>query len=157
MQNSKMNIRRAKFEDLNSILALVKELAIYEKAPDAVWADLRDYQQAFRDQVFEAIVGETGNGIIGVCIYYLTWSTWKGRMLYLEDFIVKEAYRRGGFGQKLFEAFMERANELDCTLVKWQVLDWNEPALNFYKRNHATIEKDWWTGKILLKSNPERN
>lgn len=146
-----MRIRIAKYEDLGAILTLVKELAVYEKEPEAVWATLEDYQNAYHDRVFEALVGEIDSQIIGVCLYYLTWSTWKGRMLYLEDFILRHDYRRQGLGRKLFDAFLERARELDCVQVKWQVLDWNLPAINFYEKVGATIEKGWWNGKLILK------
>jgi GNAT superfamily N-acetyltransferase len=84
-------------------------------------------------------------------IYYETFSTWKGRMLYLEDFYVKETARRFGVGQKLFNAFHETAREKDCKITKWQVLDWNIPAVKFYKKNNAIIEKEWWNVKIFLE------
>ena len=80
----------------------------------------------------------------------MTYSTWKGRMFYLEDFVVLEAYRRLGLGQMLFDAFLQEAKDQQCRLVKWQVLDWNEPALRFYRKNNAVIEKEWWNGKIFL-------
>jgi GNAT superfamily N-acetyltransferase len=73
-------------------------------------------------------------------------------MLYLEDFVINQNFRRYGLGQKLFDAFIMRAKELNCTLVKWQVLDWNIPALKFYEKNHAVIEKEWWNGKLILKN-----
>ena len=82
--------------------------------------------------------------------YYLTYSTWKGRMLYLEDFVVLPDYRRFGIGQLLFDALLEVARNKRCKLVKWQVLDWNQPALNFYRKYDAIIEKEWWNGKIFL-------
>lgn len=147
-------IRPAQRRDLDAILNLVRELANYEKEPDAVWATVEDYQQAFEENVFEAIVAEVNEQIVGTCIFYLTWSTWKGKMLYLEDFIVREEYRRVGIGQHLFDAFVERAKTLECTQVKWQVLDWNTPALRFYAKNNATIEKNWWNGKLVLKGKP---
>ena len=145
-----MIIRRAKYEDLETVLDLVKELATYENAPQEVWATLKDYQDAYLNSDFEAMVVEVEENIVGACIYYLTWSTWKGRMLYLEDLIIREAYRRMGLGQKLFDAFLDRARELRCTQVKWQVLDWNNPAIQFYEKNKASIEKEWWNGKIQL-------
>jgi len=142
--------RKAKIKDLASIYNLVVELAIYENEPLAVTATLEDYKKNFSKNVFDAIVAEQDGKIIGTCIYYLTWSTWKGRMLYLEDFVVTEKFRKKGVGQKLFEAFIDEANQLEATLIKWQVLDWNKPAINFYKKNEAIIEKEWWNGKIFL-------
>jgi len=81
----------------------------------------------------------------------MSYSTWKGKMLYLEDFVVKETFRQKGVGQLLFDAYLAVAKEKKAVMVKWQVLDWNEPALNFYERNNAIIEKNWWSGKIFLE------
>ena len=145
-----IEIRKAAIDDMAGILHLVKELAAYEKAPEQVTANLRAYQDAFSKGVFDALVAEVDDRIVGTGIYYLTWSTWKGRMLYLEDLVVHAAERRNGIGQKLFDAFLEEARNLNCVMVKWQVLDWNEPALKFYEGNGATIEKEWWNGKIIF-------
>ncbi len=144
-------VRKAEKKDLEAIYALVKELAVYEKEPEAVTATLKDYQNAFNEGVFEANVALDGKKIIGTTIYYMTYSTWKGKMLYLEDFVVKENYRQKGVGQLLFDAYLATAREKEAVMVKWQVLDWNEPALNFYVRNKAIIEKNWWSGKIFLE------
>jgi GNAT superfamily N-acetyltransferase len=143
-------VRRAKLNDLKAIYDLVVELAIYENEPDAVIATLEDYEENFNAQVFQSVVAELDGKIIGACIYYITWSTWKGRMVYLEDFIVTEAYRKKGVGQLLFDRFLLEAKEMNATMVKWQVLDWNEPAIRFYTKNKATIEKEWWNGKIFF-------
>ena len=145
-----MTIRPATPADLPQVHALVGELAEYERARDEFVATLEDYERDFAAGVFEVIVAEEEGTIAGMTLFYLTYSTWKGRMLYLEDFVVREAYRRSGIGQQLFDAFLGRARELDCRLVKWQVLDWNEPALRFYERNDAIIEKEWWNGKLFL-------
>lgn len=140
-------IRKASEADLSAMYDLVLELAIYEKEPDAVTATLEDYKTNFASNVFDAIVAEENGDVIGTCIYYMTWSTWKGRMVYLEDFVVKESYRGRGVGQKLYDNFLDQAKALDAVMVKWQVLDWNEPAINFYKKNNAIIEKGWWNVK----------
>jgi len=142
-------IRKATNNDLSGILNLVKELATYEKEPEAVTATLKDYEDNFKN-IFEAHVAELDGKIIGTTIYYMTWSTWKGRMLYLEDFVVTEKHRRHGVGQLLFDAFMEEAKNQNVRLVKWQVLDWNEPAVNFYEKNQTIIEKDWWNVKRFV-------
>lgn len=148
-----VHIRLGQADDLPAIHQLVGELAEYEKARDQFIATLEDYQSAFADQVFETLVAEKAGGeIIGMMLYYLTYSTWKGRMMYLEDFVVRKPYRRHGIGQRLFEAFMERSQDVGCTMVKWQVLDWNEPALQFYYKNEAIIEKEWWNGKIFFNN-----
>ncbi len=146
-----ITIRKANKNDLKGIYELVKELAIYEKEPEAVTATLEDYQNDFAEGIFEANVALDGEKIIGTTIYYMSYSTWKGKMLYLEDFVVQESYRQKGVGQLLFDAFLATAREKKAVMVKWQVLDWNEPALNFYGRNNAIIEKNWWSGKIFLE------
>ena len=148
MQN--IVIRKATLEDVPAIYDLVVALAVYENEPDAVTATLDEYKHNFLEKVFHASVAELNNKVVGMALYYLTYSTWKGRMLYLEDFVVFEEYRRMGIGQLLFDAILAAAKEMDCKLLKWQVLDWNEPALNFYKKNQATIEKEWWNGKIIF-------
>lgn len=130
---------------------MVHELAIYEKAADAFVATLADYQRDFDAGIFEVLVAEAGQKPIGMALYYMAYSTWKGRMLYLEDFVVREAYRRQGIGRLLFEAFLGRARENGCRMAKWQVLDWNEPALDFYRKYSAEIETTWWNGKIIFE------
>jgi len=143
-------IRKATKDDLPAIYGLVRELAIYEKSEDALTATLEDYEKDFAEGIFEALVLEENGEIRGMTLYYMTYSTWKGKMLYLEDFCVAERYRRFGYGQQLFDAFVEVAKEKECRLVRWQVLDWNEPAVKFYKKNGATIEDFWWTCKIIF-------
>ncbi len=146
-------IRPAEKKDLPAIHELVAELAAYEKALPEFVASLADYERAFEEQTFRCQVGvdPTTQTVVGMVLYYLTYSTWKGRMLYLEDFVVKESYRGRGVGQQLFQAFLEAARQLDCRLTKWQVLDWNTPAIKFYERQGATIEKDWWTAKLFIE------
>lgn len=146
-----ITIRQANESDLGAILELVKELALYENAPEEVTATLEDYRKNFRKGVFEALVAERNGTVAGMALYFLTWSTWRGRMLYLDDFVVKDTERQQGIGQLLFDALVQKGKDLDCFLLKWQVLDWNEPALKFYEKNDAIIEKEWWNGKIFLK------
>ena len=145
-------IRKAKFDDLEAVLDLVKDLAEFEKSENEVTANLDDYQIGYKNKDFEALVAVVHGKIVATAIYYLTWSTWKGRMMYLEDFIVKDIYRRFGVGQKLFEAFLVEAEKMHCKLAKWQVLDWNTPAIKFYEKNDALIDKDWWNVKIMLEN-----
>ncbi|MEM6397876.1 MAG: GNAT family N-acetyltransferase [Bacteroidota bacterium] len=146
-----MQIRQATREDLPAIHSLVEELAIYEKEPAAFVATLEEYQRDFDSGWFEAIVAESEEvGIIGMAVYYETFSTWKGRMLYLEDFVVTVSHRKSGVGQLLFDRVLEIGRQKSCRLVKWQVLDWNEPALRFYRKNKAEIEAGWWNGKVYL-------
>jgi GNAT superfamily N-acetyltransferase len=146
-----ISIRKATPADIPAIHRLVRELAIYEKAEDQFVATLAQYKRDFAQGVYQALVATAEGKVVGMALYYLAYSTWKGRMLYLEDFVVFEEYRRYGIGQLLFDAFVAEARQEGCRLVKWQVLDWNEPALKFYEKNRAIIEKEWWNGKIFLQ------
>lgn len=145
-----VSIRQAERSDIPGIFALVQELALYEKAPEAVITSVKTYEDDFDAAHFEAFVAEIEGKIVGMALYYMAFSTWKGKMLYLEDFVVQETHRRSGAGQLLFDAFLAKAKEKKCSLVKWQVLDWNEPAIRFYEKNNAIIEQEWWNGKIFL-------
>ena len=146
-----IKIRPATEADIPAIHALVYELAVYEKEPEAVETTPAEYLEDFRNGRFEAQVAEVDGQVAGMALYYMAYSTWRGKMLYLDDFVVNEKYRRHGIGQLLFDAYVTEGRRRGCRLVKWQVLDWNTPALNFYEKNQAIIEKDWWNGKILFK------
>lgn len=138
--------------DLLKILNLVVELAIFENEPKAVTANLKDYQTAYDEGIFDVIVAKKNDEIIGMSLFYMTFSTWKGKMMYLEDFFVMKPYRKLGVGQKLFDAFIDYSKKSGCKLAKWQVLDWNKVGLNFYEKNNAIIEKEWWNGKIIFNT-----
>lgn len=143
-------IRKAHRLDLPHIHALVHELAVYEKAESAFTATLEHYQRDFDEGWFHALVAELDGKVVGMALYYVAYSTWKGRMVYLEDFVVKEEFRSLGLGQQLWDALLDESRLLEARLVKWQVLDWNEPAVRFYKRQEAIIEQEWWNGKLFL-------
>ena len=144
-------LRRGVETDLPQVLGLIQELAAYEKAPEAVTNTL----EAMRHDGFgpEPIYGffvleNDARQIIGLALYYTAYSTWKGRMLYLEDLVVTEAARRGGFGRLLFDAVVAEARATGARRMKWQVLDWNEPAIGFYKKLGANIESEWLNGNL---------
>ena len=145
-----VTVRAAAKADLPAIHALVAELAEYERAPHEFVATLTEYEDDFEAGFFEALVAEHEGEVVGMMVWYRAYSTWKGRMLYLEDFVVRAEWRRRGVGEKLWEALVAKARELDCKLIKWQVLDWNEPAIRFYEKIGAEIEKGWWNGKLFL-------
>lgn len=145
-----MVIRKATKDDLSGIYQLVTDLAIYEKEPNAVKATLQDYQTAYDEDLISAHVAEKDGSLIGMALYYMTFSTWRGHMLHLEDFYVSEQHRSSGTGQKLFDAYIAEAKSRGCKMVKWEVIDWNVKAIKFYERNGATIEKQWWNGKIIF-------
>lgn len=148
-----ITIRPATIDDMPDIHALVRELAVYEKAPEQHSATIQDYKCDFEAGIYESHVAVDTEGAqtVGMILYYMAYSTWRGRMLYLEDFVVTEKYRQYGVGQMLFDTFLDVAKQKNCFLTKWQVLDWNTPAIRFYEKNKAVIEKEWWNGKIFLK------
>ena len=143
-------IQKAERHHVDSIWELVEELAIYENGRHEMTVSKEDYRRFYDEQAFEAIVALKDDEVVGTCIYYDTFSTWKGKMLYLEDFVVKESHRRTGIGDLLFEELMIIAKEKGCALAKWQVLDWNRPALSFYEKKNAIVEKEWWNCKIIF-------
>lgn len=148
--SSHIKVREANIEDISSIYGLVKELAIFENAEHEMTIDIPYYIEEFKKETFSSIVAVKNEEVIGTCIFYVTYSTWKGKCVYLEDFVVKEDLRNKGVGQLLFNAFLAKAKSLNAKLVRWQVLDWNEHAVKFYEKNKATIEKEWWNGKIIF-------
>ena len=146
-----VTIRKAAEGDIPAIHALVRELAEYEKGLHKVTTTPKSYTTDFRNGAFEAFVADVNEGVVGMALYYPVFSTWRGRMLYLEDFIVKEPMRGKGIGARLFEAFIEEAKKQDVALVKWQVLDWNEPGINFYKKYETEFDKEWVDCKIVFR------
>lgn len=150
MDIQSIKIEAARAEDLSTILDFVKQLALYEKEPESVTTNIEEYEKCFKEGIFEAIIAKKGSQAVGMALFYNTFSTWKGKMIYLEDFIVLEEYRRMGIGEKLFDTFISIARKKGAKLVKWQVLDWNTSAVDFYLKKGATIEKNWWNGKIIL-------
>lgn len=150
IMTQQVKIRPATEADIPTIHALVYELAVYEKDPEAVFTTPEEYLEDFRKGLFESHVAEIDGKVVGMILFFMSYSSWKGKMLYLDDFVVNEQYRRYGVGQKLYEDFIEEGRKRGCRLVKWQVLDWNEPAINFYKKNEAIIETGWWNVKKFL-------
>ncbi len=145
-----ITIRPATEADIPTIHALVYELAVYEKEPEAVFTTPEEYLEDFRNGLFESHVAEMDGKVVGMTLFFMMYSSWKGKMLYLDDFVVNEQFRRYGVGQKLYDDFVEEGRRRGCRLVKWQVLDWNEPAIKFYEKNNAIIEKGWWNVKKFL-------
>lgn len=140
-----MNIRTGEKKDLPSVLELVKELATYEKAPHEVINTVTMMEQdGFgSNPIYGLFVAENENGIVGISLYYWRYSTWKGKRLYLEDIIVTEKERGSGIGKLLFDRTMQKALDENCSGMMWQVLEWNEPAINFYKKYGAKLDDEW--------------
>ena len=131
--------------DLLEVMELVKELAIYEKALDQVenTIDMMTRDGFGPNPIFSFLIAESGDQILGMSLCYYRYSTWKGKRLFLEDLIVKEGHRGKGVGKALFEATVEKARRESCTGMMWQVLDWNEPAINFYKKFGTRFDEGW--------------
>ncbi len=145
-----MKIRRALAEDCEQLLELVRELALYERAPDEVTVTLEEFKTAgFSEKpVWWAFVAEENEKIVGFALYYIRYSTWKGCRMYLEDIIVTEEYRGKGIGKLLFDQLIEESKEKKLKGIVWQVLEWNEPAINFYKKYNASFDPEWLNGAI---------
>jgi GNAT superfamily N-acetyltransferase len=147
-----MTIRRGREADLPQVLALIQELAEYERAPQEVTNTLEDMRRdGFGPEpIFKFFVAEqeAGGSIVGIALYYTAYSTWKGRMLYLEDLVVTETARGTGLGKRLFDAVVAEARHTRAQRLKWQVLEWNEPAIGFYKKIGANLDPEWQNGNL---------
>ncbi|MDE0771766.1 MAG: GNAT family N-acetyltransferase [Salibacteraceae bacterium] len=143
-------LRKGTPSDIPELLALIKELAAYEKEPEAVIVTEKLLlEDGFGDNaIFDFLVLEKDGIVAGIALYYTKYSTWKGRCLYLEDIIVKESERMNGFGSMLLKELVSIAEKTGVKRLEWQVLDWNEPAINFYKKHKAIIDGDWLNCKV---------
>ena len=140
-----MNIRKGNPEDMKSVLGLIQELAIFEKEPDAVVLTVDDLvRDGFGEKpLFQVFVAEVENEIVGIALYYYRYSTWKGKTIHLEDLIVKDKMRGTGLGSALYAEIMKQGKRDNVRRIEWNVLDWNTPAVNFYKNSGARILEDW--------------
>ena len=140
-----IKIRKAVREDCPRILELVKELAVYEKAPDEVTVSYQHFEESgFGAQpVWWAFVAEVEGMVQGFALYYIRFSTWKGQRMYLEDLLVTEQMRGKGLGKLLFHELIAEAKRRNLHGIQWQVLEWNEPAINFYKKYEASFDPEW--------------
>jgi GNAT superfamily N-acetyltransferase len=150
-----ISIRQGRAEDVPAAFALIQELALYEKAPHEVENTI---EQMLADgfghhPIYGFLVAESDSQVVGISLYYYRYSTWKGKRLYLEDLIVTESYRGKGIGKLLFNATIAFAHQNSCNGMSWQVLEWNTPAIEFYKKFNAGFDGEWvnctLTGKQL--------
>lgn len=167
-------IRKARKKDLPQILSLIKELAAFEKAPKEVKVTLQELaRDGFgKKKVYDCFIAEqvrsqeigvrrkrksvnseppTQNFILGIALYYIKYSTWKGRCIYLDDIIVTESLRGKGIGKKLFEEVIKVAKKMKVRKLEWQVLNWNEPAINFYKKYSTVFDYEWINCKLVFE------
>ncbi len=135
------------------MLALVKELALYEKAPQEVTVTLAEMEDAGfgPNAVWNAFVAESEGIIVGMALYYTKYSTWKGKCIFLDDIVVTESWRGKGIGKLLFEEVIKVAKEKHARRLEWQVLEWNTPAINFYNKFSAVLDPEWINGKLTYE------
>lgn len=143
-------IRTAEKEDMHEVLSMIKELAVYEKAPTAVEISVADLQRdGFgADKQFICFLAEVEGKVQGMALIYFRYSTWKGKTVHLEDLIVREAFRGKGLGAGLYKKTMEFAYENGVKRVEWVVLDWNKNAIDFYEKSGASVLRDWYLAQF---------
>jgi GNAT superfamily N-acetyltransferase len=148
-----ITIRKAAQKDCPRIFELIKELAQYEKAPDEVTVSLNHFEESGfgSHPVWWAFVAEANQTIIGFALYYIRYSTWKGQRMYLEDLYITESERRKGVGSLLMKALIQEARYLNLNGINWQVLEWNKPAIDFYKGYETTLDAEWINCTLSLE------
>ena len=146
-----MKIRHAIVGDEAAIMELIRALALFEKAPHEVINTPENLKKhLFEEQICDAIVAEVANQIVGFALYYTSYSTWKGKCLYLEDLFVIPEYRKQGIGSELFDMVVQIAKEKQVKRMDWQVLDWNKPAIDFYRNKSAILDEEWINGRLFF-------
>jgi len=144
------HIRKSNANDMPQVLELIKELAVFEKEPDAVIVTAEDLvKEGFgKDPLFTCFVAEMEDEIVGMALIYYRFSTWKGRAIHLEDLIVKENLRGSGIGKALYTRVIQYAAEKQVKRIEWAVLNWNVGAIKFYERSGANVMKDWYIAQM---------
>ena len=146
----KTTIRRATREDMPFVFALIKELADYENESEQVETSAKELgRDGFcKNPLFKVVLAEVDGDVAGMVFYYFGYSTWKGKMLYIEDIVVTERLRRNGIGKQLFDFMRREARKENAKQIRFHVLDWNEPAINFYKKNGVSLDGNWVLCKL---------
>lgn len=147
------NIRLAEKKDIPTVISLIRELAAFERQPEAViLAEAELENTVFGEQPWVYIyVAEMEGKVLGMALYYYGFSTWKGRSLHLEDLIVNENYRKIGIGKALMNQVLQIARKEKVERMSWEVQDWNEPAIKFYESLGTNFYKDWWLCRLFRK------
>ncbi|MGV8994909.1 MAG: GNAT family N-acetyltransferase [Flavobacterium sp.] len=145
-----MIIRKARAEDMEAALELIKELAVFEKEPDAVIVTVDDLiRDGFGiDPLFYCFVAVEDSTIVGMALYYYRYSTWKGRTLHLEDLVVRENQRGSGIGFALYSEVIKTGHAENVQRIEWNVLNWNTPAIDFYRKSGAAVLEDWMVAQM---------
>ena len=140
-----IKIRPAQKEDCERMMELIHELAVYEKAPEQVVVSFEHFVSSGfgENPVWWALVAEVNGNVEGMALYYIRYSTWKGQRMYLEDLVVAENMRGHKIGSLLFDALIIEAKAKSFKGMNWQALDWNEPALNFYRKYNSDFDPEW--------------
>jgi len=138
-------IRNAEKEDMPQVLLLINELAVFEKEPEAVEVTLKDLEDdGFGEQpAFHCFVAEVNNNVEGIALIYNRYSTWKGKIIHLEDLIVSQKMRGSGIGTALLDEVVKYGHNKGVRRINWEVIDWNEPAIAFYQKKGANVMRDW--------------
>ncbi len=145
----KTHIRKGTEQDIPKALELIIELAIYEKAPNEVEVSVEEMIKNFREKIFDFFVAEYENEIVGIALYYYKYSTWKGKCIYLDDIIVTEKHRNKGIGMQLMKAVINLAKQENVRKLEWQVLKWNTPAIEFYKKFNTIFDDEWLNCRLI--------
>ena len=144
-------IRKGKKSDVPAVFKLVQELALYEKAPEEVLTSVAQYEEdGFGEKpLFEFFVAEDEkDGIVGIAFFYVGYSTWKGKMVYLDDLVITQTWRRKGIGSLLMDRLIQHSKEIGAQQLRWHVLDWNTPAIRMYEKMNAELDGEWVTCKL---------
>jgi len=142
-----VEIREAIISDLEQVYGLIKELALFEKEEQEPSVSYEQFRTDFKDS-YDCLVAEKDSKVVGISLYYWGYSTWKGRLLYLDDLVISSDYRKQGIGSALFNATVKLAQKADAGQMRWQVLDWNKVAIDMYLKANADFYNDWLTCKL---------
>jgi ribosomal protein S18 acetylase RimI-like enzyme len=150
MKAKEFIIRKAEPNDLVQVYDLIKELAVFENEPNEPSNSLKKFvaEATCKNPRFHVILAEDEGNVVGIALYYYGYSSWKGSMIYLDDLVIKEKYRKRGIGKKLMDELIAIAKEEKISQLRWHVLDWNENAINFYKKYPVKFDPAWITVKM---------